>query len=551
MSNSFQTIFFLLPTGRILNVQQNLYIRGKRDKIPYCAGHEPQLVGIMYFKHKIFIDPALYRVCMMPGTQKPYIVDDKGLSLVASKQRESALRLIQAHDMIIVKFEGGMGDQLMQAAAVMEADKIYPGKEFVCKVAGQYLEVMRCCPGVDVYSDPAELDLDESRCGHINMDATLPWDPRGGLYGKADMYGSFLGLDKVPYETTLEMPADIDKRYAQFGSDIGIRSKDQNIVMQLRSASGENKGWELERAQKLVKMTRYFGEYVFFYLGRPGQEFPTTDFVVDLTGKTCWMDVCWLLLHASKIVCIDSAVLHLCKALGLDYICLWGGSTPAGILGRDPDARDVCIPIPAPGGPSGMSSFSQICNIDKIEPHHVCDKLFPPKNRGGSSIWCRENVRLNLGCGADYRDGYINIDARADIRADVVCDISTLEPVPEAIADEIFAHDCLEHLPFREIRSTLKLWFDVLRPGGSIEIQVPDFDQIYEIYPKYKLDFDTFSSRIFGAQDYLLNRHLSAFCRDTLSKLLTDAGFRDLVIVDREPGSEVNFALLIRGRRPG
>lgn len=550
MMASFQTVVFLKSTGRIINIQQNRYIKNQADKRQFCGGYEPGLVGFTYFKHTLTIDPDVCRVRMSPGRGAPVICDDRGVSLLQSRSRDIALKIINSHDDIIVVFEGGMGDQLMQAAAVIEADRIFPGKSFYCKVRQQYLEVMQCCKEIDVFVDPADFDIDVKSAGEIVMTASLPWDPRGKLFGKADMYGSFLGLDSVPYETTLDLPPDMDERQAQFGSSIGIRTKDQNILMQLCSASGDNKSWPRDKAQRLAKMIKAQGEYVIFYLGRAGQEFPPTPFVVDLIGKTSWMDVCWLLHKAARIVCVDSAVLHLCKALSLDYTCLWGGSTPAAILGRDPDYRDICIPCPAPGGPDMVNAFDQICDIDKIEPHHVCDKLFPPATRSGSSIWARESVRLNLGCGADYRHGYINIDARADVNADLLSDISVLSEVPEAVADEIFAHDCLEHLPFRDIRATLKLWFDVLKPGGSIEIQVPDFDQIFEIYNQYKHDFDGFSSRIFGAQDYPLNRHLAAFCKDSLIKLMSSAGFVGLVSVDRSPGSPVNYALIIQGRRP-
>jgi len=550
MANSFQTIFFLKSTGRITNIQQNRYVKNQRDKKQFCGGFEPALIGFTYFKHTIIIDPDTCYVRMSPGRGAPVICDDKGISLIQSRAREAALKVIMGHDDIIVTFEGGMGDQLMQAAAVMEAIATYPGKSFYCKVQRQYYDVMACCPGVDVFVDPADFEIDLKRAGQITMAASLPWDPRGGLFGKADMYGSFLGLDKVPYSVRLELPAGINAKYKSFGESIGLRSKDQNIIMQLCSASGDSKSWPREKAQRLAKMIKAFGEYVVFYLGRPGQEFPPTPFVVDLIGKTSWMDVCWLLHKAARIVCVDSAVLHLCKALSLDYTCLWGGSTPAAILGRDPDYRDICFPAPDPGGPDMVNAFKQICDIDKIEPFHVCDRLFPPSNRGGSTIWARESVRLNLGCGADYREGFINIDMRPEIRSDLINDITVLDQVPESIADEIFAHDALEHIPFREILPTLKLWFSVLKPGGTIEIQVPDFDQIFAAYPKYKHDFDGFSSRIYGAQDYPLNRHLAAFCGDSLSKLMAAAGFTGLIVVDRDPEAPVNYALIIKGVRP-
>jgi len=42
-----------------------------------------------------------------------------------------------------------------------------------------------------------------------------------------------------------------------------------------------------------------------------------------------------------------------------------------------------------------------------------------------------DKLRLNLGCGRDYRPGFTNIDVRPDVGADLVYDITSPLPFPD------------------------------------------------------------------------------------------------------------------------
>jgi SAM-dependent methyltransferase len=81
--------------------------------------------------------------------------------------------------------------------------------------------------------------------------------------------------------------------------------------------------------------------------------------------------------------------------------------------------------------------------------------------------------RLNLGCGTDIRAGWVNLDRAALPGVDVVHDLDVL-PLP--FADGAFAHICakdvLEHVDYIPL---LREIHRVLRPNGTLEIQVPHF----------------------------------------------------------------------------
>jgi hypothetical protein len=80
-----------------------------------------------------------------------------------------------------------------------------------------------------------------------------------------------------------------------------------------------------------------------------------------------------------------------------------------------------------------------------------------------------ENLKLNLGSGDKEIDGYINLDRKTG---------GEIYPLPYAdgTIEEIRASHVLEHFSHREIGSVMHEWARVLKPGGLMQIAVPDFE---------------------------------------------------------------------------
>jgi len=55
--------------------------------------------------------------------------------------------------------------------------------------------------------------------------------------------------------------------------------------------------------------------------------------------------------------------------------------------------------------------------------------------------------KLNLGCGFDLREGYVNVDFQDFHKPDVVADVRDHGHAPVWLVEEIIARDVLEHLP--------------------------------------------------------------------------------------------------------
>jgi predicted SAM-dependent methyltransferase len=143
-------------------------------------------------------------------------------------------------------------------------------------------------------------------------------------------------------------------------------------------------------------------------------------------------------------------------------------------------------------------------------------------------------VRLNLCCGLDIREGYINADVRRT-RPDVyMLDLEKdlLKPFADGSAEEIIAKDCIEHISWRRIEDLLRDIYRVLVCGGRLYIQVPDLEAIAKkiiLNPSYchgdLCGWKAISFWVYGGQDYPENTHKAGFTIPTLRRLLESLGF--------------------------
>lgn len=91
-------------------------------------------------------------------------------------------------------------------------------------------------------------------------------------------------------------------------------------------------------------------------------------------------------------------------------------------------------------------------------------------------VWSErgEDVKLNIGCGQDIREGYINLDSAKLPGVDIVHDLEvTPLPFKDASVDEVLAKDVLEHIEHYEF--LLKDIHRMLKPGGKLVATVPHF----------------------------------------------------------------------------
>ena len=84
-------------------------------------------------------------------------------------------------------------------------------------------------------------------------------------------------------------------------------------------------------------------------------------------------------------------------------------------------------------------------------------------------------MKLNLGCGYNKLDGYVNVDHDSRCEPDVVADLEDTLPFEDNSVDEIMMTHVLEHLG-ADVKTYFKIWkelYRVLKNEGVVKIIVP------------------------------------------------------------------------------
>lgn len=147
-------------------------------------------------------------------------------------------------------------------------------------------------------------------------------------------------------------------------------------------------------------------------------------------------------------------------------------------------------------------------------------------------------ARLNLGCGFDRREGYLNVDLHDFHAPDLVADITNLEMLPAGAFEEVLAQDVLEHLPRAKIAATLIEWHRLLKPGGVLSLRVPNLaalSGLFSAHERQSLDTqNTLVQCVYGTQAYEGDYHLAGFTPRLLTAVLVTIGFGEISITDRD-----------------
>lgn len=150
---------------------------------------------------------------------------------------------------------------------------------------------------------------------------------------------------------------------------------------------------------------------------------------------------------------------------------------------------------------------------------------------------------LNLGCGSNYVDGYINADffygfkfwKRTQIKREWQLDLRyPLECSGDAF-DGIFTEHTLEHLYTDDAKKLLRELYRVLKPGALIRITVPDIEKYISFYngDYDKIDVEAFKTKFksgcAGIRNITQNYfHYSTWDFEELKKNLEEVGFKEI-----------------------
>ncbi len=157
--------------------------------------------------------------------------------------------------------------------------------------------------------------------------------------------------------------------------------------------------------------------------------------------------------------------------------------------------------------------------------------------------------RLNLGCGWDVRDGYLNVDFIEEHKPNLLADVLDLPMLPDGHYVEIVAQDVLEHVKRTDVDAALREWRRLMAPGGEIILRVPDVIGAARVLAS-TTDLDKHVALIqclYGTQAYTGDYHHVGFTELTLKAALHEAGF---VVTDLQRRDEWLFDCVATTREP-
>jgi predicted SAM-dependent methyltransferase len=176
--------------------------------------------------------------------------------------------------------------------------------------------------------------------------------------------------------------------------------------------------------------------------------------------------------------------------------------------------------------------------VRRIRGAIVSARTYPKLRRG-------ENLRLHLGCGQKRLPGFINIDHNYSPATDYVADIATL-PCPPRSVERIETYHVIEHIPVTTVDRVLASWLRMLKPGGTLVIECPDFEA--DIREFLAGNTERMYS-IFGRQRFPGDAHHWGYGASSLSNLLARVGYVDIVsLPPTDYHAELEPCLHIEGR---
>jgi predicted SAM-dependent methyltransferase len=176
-------------------------------------------------------------------------------------------------------------------------------------------------------------------------------------------------------------------------------------------------------------------------------------------------------------------------------------------------------------------------------------------------------IKLNLGCGKDIKEGFVNCDIQPYKGIDFVIDCSKLKQFETSSAGIIFCHSFFEHLYIYQQMPFLLECKRVLKKEGFLVILgVPDFEKIcrlylnkaralpvfgmpFNLYQAYRLTHGDFED---GKKAYIPQLHKCIFDKEDLASLFRLCGFSDTVIFNYNfPKEEQNISIGIVAFKEG
>lgn len=142
-----------------------------------------------------------------------------------------------------------------------------------------------------------------------------------------------------------------------------------------------------------------------------------------------------------------------------------------------------------------------------------------------------EMVKVNVGCGEFYAEGWINIDRTQEEggpQPDIVASAESL-PLQNSCVDRIYAGHVLEHVELIEVPKILAEFERVLKNDGVLVVVGPDLTRAEYDYPDLIPDIK------YGGARWEGDTHLWESRESTMYRILKDEGWETKIYPIESP----------------
>jgi len=334
-------VIYESETGKVRGVKMTGDIRHRVELERACGGGDLPRLGFTRELRGVEVDVENDIVkSVINGEPKMLFGKDGMAKFQRVSISESRERVLNSEGVYIVS-RPGIGDFILAAECVAGMRQVYPGKTIVLNGPGGFKKLCEHFePGVEFAKEWGEGKGFE-KFYYVDQRIGYQFDPRGGLHGHVSKYGVYLGVDDLKGEVKLRWEPGERMEYLR-GLGIGEGELEGPVLgIHIKSASSATRSWLKHEAGVLAMMWKsVFKGSVFLFgerkdYGVSGEGFWFIGAEEEVMAGAAAVGIC------SIVVCIDSGPLHLARIQGVKYICLWGGTRPGIVLGREVNEYDI------------------------------------------------------------------------------------------------------------------------------------------------------------------------------------------------------------------
>jgi len=139
-------------------------------------------------------------------------------------------------------------------------------------------------------------------------------------------------------------------------------------------------------------------------------------------------------------------------------------------------------------------------------------------------------MKLILCAGNRQRQGWVHHDIQSLNGIDIVCDLRKIRRLlSDSSCENIELTHALEHFPTKEIPKILKDIYSLLKIGGELYMEIPNFAWHAKLIREEK-DDEQAVAYAFGGQLDKYDFHKTGFTKSIIKKRLKEAGFKEIKI---------------------